>query len=118
MTTILRIEMVLLSVIFLFFVLQTVRKKKLQVQYALIWIVLALGTFCLAVIPGVAEKISALVGIETTSNFVYLLAVLALLILSFSLTVIVSKQAQKIKNITQIISIRETLQREQSEDDI
>ncbi len=112
MTTILRVEMVLFSIFFLFFVLRTVRKKKLQVQYALIWIVLAIGTFCLAVIPGVAEGLSALVGIETASNFVYLLAILSLLLLTFSLTIIVSKQAQKIKNIIQIVSIKETLKKE------
>ncbi len=112
MTTILRIEMILLSIFFLFLVLRTVRKKKLQVQYALIWIVLAIGTFCLAVIPGFAEGLAKLFGIETASNFVYLLAILSLLLLTFSLTIIVSKQAQKIKNITQIVSIKETLERQ------
>ena len=115
MPILLRIEMIILSVFFLLIVLRTVSRKKLQVQYALIWILLAIGTFLLAIIPGVAEWISAIVGIETTSNFIYLLAILSLLALTFSLTIIVSKQSYKIKNIIQSVSINETLKKEMEE---
>lgn len=111
MPILLRIEMIVLSLAMLFIVLKTVSKRKLLVQYALIWIILAIGTFLLAVIPGVAEWLTALVGIETTSNFIYLLAIIALLALTFSLTIIVSKQTQKIKNIIQTVSIEESLKK-------
>ena len=104
--------MIIFSLVFLFFVLRTVSQKKLQVQYALIWIVLATGTLLLALIPGVAEYLSSILGIKTTSNFIYLFAIIALLTLTFSLTIIVSKQAQKIKSIIQSVSIEEKLKKE------
>lgn len=112
MSILLRIEMIILSIFFLCIVFRTVVRKKLQVQYALIWFVLAIGTFLLAVIPGAAEFLSGLVGIKTPSNFIYLLAILALLALTFSLTIIVSKQALKLKKIIQLVSVEETLEKE------
>lgn len=115
MPILLRVEMIILSVFFLAMVLRTVSRKKLQVQYALIWIVLSIGTFLLAIIPGVAEWLSGLVGIKTPSNFIYLLAILALLVLTFSLTIIVSKQAQKIKSIIQSVSIEKKLENERKD---
>lgn len=115
MPILLRVEMIILSVFFLAMVLRTVSRKKLQVQYALIWILLSIGTFLLAIIPGVAEWLSTLVGIETPSNFIYLLAILALLVLTFSLTVIVSKQSQKIKSIIQSVSIKEFIEKERKD---
>ncbi len=111
MPVLLRVELIILSLFFLFLVLKTIRAKKLLVQYALVWIILATVMLLFAVIPGFAEFLTELVGIETTSNFIYLMAIVALLILSFSLTVIVSKQAVKIKNIIQSVSI-DTIQKE------
>ena len=115
MPILLRVELIVLALLFLGIVLITVRKKKLQVQYALLWIILSIGMFLLAVVPGVAEWLTALVGIETPSNFIYLIAILSLLLLTFSLTIIVSKQSHKIKKIVQMVSIEETMKKEKEE---
>lgn len=115
MPVLLRVELIILSLVFLFLVLKTIRDKKLLVQYALVWIILAAVMLLFAVIPGFAEFLTTLVGIETTSNFIYLAAIVALLILCFSLTVIVSKQTVKIKSIIQSVSIEDALQKEQEE---
>ena len=47
----------------------------------------------------------ALVGIETPSNLIFFLAIIALLGICFSLTVIVSRQEARIKRLIQILSI-------------
>lgn len=115
MSILLRVELIILSIVFLAIVFKTVSKRKLQVQYALLWIILSVGMLLLAAIPGVAEWLTELAGIETTSNFIYLLAILSLLLLTFSLTIIVSRQSQKIKKIIQSVSITETLKEENNE---
>ena len=113
MPTLLRVELIVLAVFFLFLVIKTIRDKKLLVQYALSWIILAVGMLLFALIPGLAEFFTNLIGIETTSNFIYLMAIFALLILSFSLTVIVSRQAVKIKKIIQSVSINSLAEKEE-----
>lgn len=115
MSFLLHIELIILSILFLVVVFRAVVRRKLLVQYALLWVILAIGMLVFAVVPGIADGITALIGIKTTSNFIYLLAILSLLILTFSLTVIVSRQSQKIKSIIQMVSIEEQIKKELDE---
>ena len=115
MSAVLRIEMVILAIVFLLVVLKTINRKKLLVQYALIWIILAIGMFVVAVIPNAASFFAHLMGIETTSNFIYLLAIISLLVLTFSLSVIISKLSMKIKNTIQMVSINSFLAKESTD---
>lgn len=112
MSLLLHGELILLSLLFLVVVFRAIVKRRLLVQYALMWIIFSLGVFIFAVVPGVADGIRAFVGIEVTSNLIYLLAFLVLWVLTFSLTVIVSRQSQKIKSIIQMLSIEEQIKRE------
>lgn len=109
MSLLFRLELIIISVVFLFFVFRAITLRKLLVQYALLWIILSFGMLLFALIPGLADFFTAVVGMETTSNFIYLLAILSLLILTFSLTIIISRQSQKIKSIIQMVSIEECM---------
>ena len=109
MPLLLRIEMIAVAIVFMIIVVKAVNRKKLWLQYSILWIIIAVGMMFLAFFPGVVEWAANLVGIVTPSNFIYLLALIALLILTFSLTVIISKQSQRIKTIIQIVSIEKYL---------
>lgn len=115
MPLLLRIEMIVLAVIFLFIVIKAVNKKKLWLQYSLVWVIISVLMLIVAVFPGIANWMASIMQIETTSNLIYLLAIFALLILTFSLTVIVSKQSQRIKNIVQMVSIEKYLSETEKE---
>lgn len=120
MPPLLRIEMIVLAVAFLLIVIKAVNRKKLWLQYSLVWIVISVLMLIVAIFPGIATWIASIMKIETTSNLIYLLAIFALLILTFSLTVIVSKQSQRIKNIVQMVSIEKFLseiEKENKEDE-
>ena len=120
MPPLLRIEMIVLAVAFLLIVIKAVNRKKLWLQYSLVWIVISVLMLIVAIFPGIATWIASIMKIETTSNLIYLLAIFALLILTFSLTVIVSKQSQRIKNIVQMVSIEKFLseiEKEKKEDE-
>lgn len=114
MSNALRIELLAAAVLFIVLVITTINRKKLLMKYSLIWLLASLCMLLIAIFPQIAEGITTLVGIQTTSNFVYLMAIIFLLALTFSLTVIVSVQANKIKKLVQTLSIEKYLEREES----
>lgn len=113
MTAVLRVEMLLLALLFIAIVFYTVNTKRLQMRYSLIWLLLSFALVLAAVFPQLVIGATALAGIETPSNFIYLLGIFFLLILCFSLTVNLSRQADRAKRMVQWISIRQFLEEEE-----
>lgn len=111
----LRIEMIIISIAFFIVVIKAINRKKLWLQYAFIWIFMATGMILLSMFPNLAIKFSNIANIEVPSNFVYLLGLLVLLVLTFSLSIIVSKQSQEIKKLVQTISIEKYLRENDKE---
>ena len=86
-------------------VIHAVNRRVLQLKYSLIWLLISLCLVAAALFPKIAFAVTALVGIETPSNLIFFLAIIALLGICFSLTVIVSRQEARIKRLIQILSI-------------
>ena len=113
MTILLRVEMIFLAMAFLFIVVRNVNKKRLLLRYSLIWISVAVILMIIALLPTEAiYRITGFFGIETPSNFIFLLVNIGLIGMCFFLTSIVSKQTEQIKTLVQDISI---LRHEQTE---
>lgn len=66
--------------------------------------------------PGIVVWLCGITGIETPSNLIYLFGILILLLISFYQTALLSKQADRITRLTQVLSI-EKFYREQKEAD-
>ena len=107
MNFIIRLLLGALSVAFLVYVLHLVAKGKLLLKYSLLWLVLCLAMLICALFPGVVYVLSDFTGIVAPSNLGFLVGIVILLAISLSLSVIVSKQALSIKNLTQRIAILE-----------
>lgn len=107
MSVVLRIEMIILALIFVTIVFRAVNKKKLWLQYSLVWILLSCGLVVIAFFPTVLDLLADFMQIEVTSNLVYLIAVFILVIISFYLTTIVSRQSDQIKTLIQIYSVEQ-----------
>lgn len=112
MSNILRIELILFSVIFLVFVFRTVNKKQLWLQHSLVWIIISCSLILISIFPGIVIWICEIVKVETPSNLVYLLGIIALLIVSFLHSIVISSQASKIKTLVQMVSIEKYLQKD------
>ena len=69
-----------------------------------------------AFFPGIVVWLCGITGIETPSNLIYLFGILILLLISFYQTALLSKQADRITRLTQVLSI-EKFYREQKEAD-
>lgn len=105
MTLLLRIEMILIAIVMISIVIFSVNKKKMRIQYSLIWILLSAILLVIALFPGIIFLLCTLLDIQTPSNLIYLAGILALFLISFSQTIIISKQADRIQFLIQTISL-------------
>lgn len=105
MSALLRIEMLIMALCFFFIVFRTINRRKMQIQYSLLWLLIAFCMVIVAAFPQLLMGLSSLVGIKVPANLLYFLGILALLMLCFSLSSIVSKQSEQIKRLAQIAAI-------------
>ncbi len=112
MSSVLRVILVIGSVCFFIFILNMVRTKKLELKYALTWILTSLSFVLLSLFPEILFFIAALMHVELPVNALYLCVIFLLLMIVFTLSVAVSRQALRIKTLVQEIGlIKETLER-------
>lgn len=86
-------------------ILYFLRKNKLKVKYAIIWLLLFGFLLIFLLIPGLLGWITNLLGFQMSSNMIISLLLGVLVIISISLTGIVSSQDKKIRLLVQEISI-------------
>lgn len=93
-------------------IVNMVRKKKIDLRYALSWICLAIVLLLLDIFPGIMEWMAELIGIKTPSNMVFFFGFLLLVIIIYSLTASVSRLSNKTKQLTQELALlREEMER-------
>lgn len=114
MSPLLRVEMIVLALLIVTIIVRSVNRKKLRIQYSFAWLVIAAALLAVAFFPGIAIWLCGVTGIETPSNLIYLFGILILLLISFYQTALLSKQADRITRLTQVLSI-EKFYREQKE---
>lgn len=105
MSTNLIIVSILFSVFIIMSILVLLRKKKVNIKYSLIWIILFTILLIATVIPGFLVWVTHLLGFKTASNMVFSLILSVLVTITIVLTVIVSQQDKKIRLLIQEISI-------------
>lgn len=81
------------------------KKETLALKYALIWLFLGLVLLIMVLFPDLFISLSGFLGFEVTSNFVFLVEGVFVLVILVSLTVIVSKHSAKIMRLVQVIGI-------------
>lgn len=104
MSTTLRVLMILFSFFFLLIIINMIRKNKLNLRYALVWLIAAVSMLLLTSFPKILTYLTHLIGFELESNMVLVLGIALLLCITLSLTKIVSKQSNQIQRLTQEIS--------------
>lgn len=98
---VLRIIVVVACVAFMLLVCKQVSAGRLLLKYSLLWLTLALVTILASIFPTPVYSLSHFFGFDTPSNFVFFVALFFLLAICLSLSVVVSKQATRMKNLVQ-----------------
>ena len=108
----LQIFFIAFALVFLFVVLRYLVIKKLNLKYALVWLLTVTVLLVLAVFPKLVIWAGGIVGIVTPVNAVFLFAILFAFIIIFTLTAIVSHLNKRIYRLTQMQAILERRVRE------
>ncbi len=120
MLTILQILVIAAAILFFVYVSRLVSQDKLLLKYSLLWMLLAAVAVVCALFPAPLYEFAYLLGFENPSNFIFFLGLFLLMIICLSLSVIISKQAIRIKNLIQdqalLVKRLETLENRHSDD--
>ncbi|WP_270619458.1 DUF2304 domain-containing protein [Paenibacillus macerans] len=101
----LQIILIVLCVCILILFIRKVQKFKLELKYALIWILVIMSSLILAIFPGILNFISALLYIKEPVNALFLVAIIFMLMIMYSLTSALSKASGNIKVLSQEVGL-------------
>ena len=117
MSTELRIVLIVVSVLVLVYVLYKIRSAKLNIVDSIFWIIVAVLLILLAVFPQIAFFFAALLGIQTPLNFILIFIIAILILKVFLMSIQISQQNEKIKQLSQKIAFDEFEQKIRDKDD-
>lgn len=89
------------------YMINMIRKRKLELKYALSWMIVIIVMLVVDIFPPILSFISFLFGIATPVNTLFLLGFIFSLVLIFVLTVAVSRLADKVRRLSQAAAISE-----------
>jgi hypothetical protein len=90
----------------LFVVIDMMRRRKLREKYASVWLVLAIGVVVLAVLPeNSTQALATAAGVQTASNFVFLLSGVVLALVSLHLSVEVGHLEEEVRTSVEEIAL-------------
>lgn len=101
MTDLFRCILIAGVLIFILIILSLMKKERLILKYALIWLGAGVVMLICAIFPGVVEIVTDALGIYSVVNAVFFVGVCFLLMIIMFLTSVVSLQTNRIRNLTE-----------------
>lgn len=113
-----KLRMVLIIGVVCYFVviLMFLKKKSLVLKYTILWLIAGMVLGIMVIWPQSLTKFIHFLGITDNMNGLFVLCIAFLVMILMSITSIVSKQMNKIKNLTQAIARLEKRIRELEEE--
>jgi hypothetical protein len=96
-----RILAAIIAVAFMAFILELIRRDRLQERYSVVWFVAGLGMLAGAAFPGLLGGVADLMGVRDTNVALFSIVLLLLLGLALNFSVIMSRQAAQITRLAQ-----------------
>ena len=113
--TTLRVVLIIGVISYFVIILMFLKKKALALKYTLLWLAAGLVLGIMVMWPNTLTRFIRFFGIAGNMNGLFILCIVFLVMILMSITSIVSKQTEKIKNLTQTISKMEKRIRELEE---
>ncbi|MDF9824978.1 hypothetical protein M2475_001403 [Breznakia sp. PF5-3] len=104
---------ILASLATLLFVIRRIRKHKLNIDDAIIWMIWAILLLILSVFPNLAMWVSRKLGFISTSNFILSLFTFFLYIILFMQMITISSLKEKNKELIQKLSLLQYKERKE-----
>jgi hypothetical protein len=87
------------------YILRLVKKKYMDLRYALTWIFVSAGILVLTAFPKILDSISEILGIASPVNMLFFFGFCFSIVIIFSLSVALSHLSEKVKRMAQEIAI-------------
>ena len=101
----LQIFIAIIILISFVWIINMIRRKKLDLRYALSWLCALVLLLLLDVFPQIVFWFAGFVGIDTPSNMVFFVGFLIFIVLIYVCTVSISHLSQKTKRLTQELAL-------------
>lgn len=103
------LELTITSIVFLLLIIlviiNLVKKENISIKYSFVWLLPCVLLLIFTLVPGFLEWTTKLLGFQTGSNMVFALIIGFLMVVALALTVIVSRQNEKIRLLIQEVSL-------------
>jgi hypothetical protein len=96
-----RIVAAIVAIVFMAFILDLIRRHRIQERYSVVWFLAGLAMLVGAAFPDLLEVVADLMGVRDTNVALFSLLILLLLGLALNFSVIVSRQAEQITRLAQ-----------------
>ena len=95
------------AVLMTYYILKRIRQSKLQIEYAIFWIVFSGILLVFSIFPFLVALLTRMIGMELPVNFIFLFFILILILKAFFQTIETSALENKVRNLTQRLAIEE-----------
>ncbi len=107
MTWRIRIAIIFVLCIGLVAIVNLIRKRSLELKYALTWLFLGAGLLLIVLVPGLLNWLSEVLGIYNPMNMVFFLGFLFSIVVIFVLTMALSNNSNRVRKMAQKIALNE-----------
>lgn len=114
MTVIFRMVLIVVSFGTMGYMLRKIHQAKMQIEESLFWFLFSALLLVLSIFPQIATWATRLLGMMSTSNFIFLFIIFVLLVRMFYMTLKISQLDDRLKNFAQKMAIEENLREEQA----
>ena len=104
---IIRICLIIGSLITAGYILQRVRRAKIQIEDTIFWLLFSAVLLILAIFPGIAYWASRLLGFMSPINFVYIVVIFLLLAKQFFMSIKISQLDSRLRILTEQVALNE-----------
>ena len=101
------------AILMTYFILKKIRQSKLQIEYAIFWIIFSGVLLVFSLFPFLVALVTRMIGMELPVNFIFLLFILILILKAFFQTIETSALENKVRNLTQRLAIEEKERQEE-----
>jgi len=100
-----RIVAAVIALAFMAFILELIRRDRLQERYSVVWLVAGIGMLAGAAFPGLLELVANVLGVRDTNVALFSVVLLLLLGLTLNFSVLMSRQADQITRLAQELAL-------------
>lgn len=113
MTPIFRILLIVVSLLTTYYILKRIRQSKLQIEYAIFWILFSGVLIIFSLFPWLVSLFTRMIGMQLPVNFIFLLFIFVLMVKMFFMTIELSTLENKVKDLTQELALEEKDRRDE-----